>query len=187
MENAKQLIKLENIKKNVDQKIQQVKNKILLDNSHQRQKENNHKKKIARTFLSSKIFKLVGNNSFSMYELFTIAGLIILNDLQKYDSATLVASYNQIIDKAIKDGDYKSELAQIGKERYIEDRTIEKDIEPALQLIHAILIEAKLLIEKLDLDKLKEEGNKYFIARRNIQVQKKIDKALQNIYKEKRF
>jgi uncharacterized protein Veg len=183
MKNTKQLIKLENIKKNVDLKIQQLKNKISLDNSHQRQKENNHKKKLARTFLSSKIFKLVGNNSFSMYELFTIAGLIILNDLQKYDSATLVASYNQIISKAIKDGDYKSELAQIGKERYIEDRTIEKDIEPILQLIHAILIASKTLIENSDLDKLKEEGNKYFIARRNMKVQNQLNQFLKNIRK----
>ena len=183
MKNTKQLIKLENIKKNVDLKIQQIKNKILLDNSHQRQKENNHKKKLARTFLSSKIFKLVGNNSFSMYELFTIAGLILLNDLQKYDSATLVASYNQIISKAIKDDDYKSELAQIGKERYVEDRTIKKDIEPILQHIHAILIAAKTLIENSDLEKLKEEGNKYFIARRNIKVQNQLNNFLKNIRK----
>jgi hypothetical protein len=35
--------------------------------------------------------------------------------------------------------------------------------------------------------KLKEQGNKYFIARRNIQVQKKIDKALQNITKANEF
>ena len=96
-----------------------------------------------------------------------------------------MASYNKVIEKTIADENYKSDLIDLGKDKYIENRKIKKDIKPTLQLIHAILIESKSLIEKYDLDKLKEEGNKYFIVRKNIQVQKKMDKALQNIYKEK--
>jgi hypothetical protein len=185
MKNIDKLTKLENNKSNVDLKIERLKNKISLEKARLRKKSDNQKKKHARILLSSKLFELVGKNSFSIYEIFTIGGLIILNDLQKHDSATLVASYNQIIEKAIKDKDYKIILMELGKDKYIEDRKIKKDIEPILQLIHAILFETTLLLDKSDLGKLKEQGNKYFIARRNIQVQKKIDKALQNIYKGK--
>ena len=185
MKNVDRLIKLENNKSKVDLKIEQLKSKISLEKSRLRKKSDNQKKKHARILLSSKLFELVGKNSFSIYEIFTIGGLIVINDLQKYDSATLVASYNQIIEKAIKDKDYTSRLVELGKSKYIEDRKIKKDIEPILQLIHAILFETTLLLDKSDLIKLKEQGNKYFIARRNIQVQKKIDKALQSIYKSK--
>jgi len=185
MKNVDKLIKLENQKNNVDLKIERLKNKISLDKSRLRKQSDNQKNKHARILLSSKLFELVGKNSFSIYEIFTIGGLIVMNDLQKHDSAILVASYNQVIEKAIKDKVYNSRLVVLGKNKYIEDRKIKKDIEPTLQLIHALLIESKLLIEKSDLDQLKEDGNKYFIARRNIQVQKKIDKALQNIYKSK--
>ena len=185
MKNVDKLIKLENNKNNLDLKIERLKNKIALEKSRLRKKSDNQKKKHARILLSSKLFELVGKTSFSIYEIFTIGGLIVLNDLQKHDSATLVASYNQIIEKAIKNKDYKIILMGLGKDKYIEDRKIKKDIEPIFQLIHAILFETTLLLEKSDLTKLKEQGNKYFIARRNIQVQKKIDKALQNIYKVK--
>ena len=185
MKNVDRLIKLENNNRDLDIKIGQLKNKITLEKARQRKKSDNQKKKHARILLSSKLFELVGKNSFSIYEMFIIGGLIILNNLQKYDSATLVASYNQIIAKAIKDKDYKNRLIVLGKNKYIEDRKIKKDIEPILQLIHAILFESTLLLEKSDLTKLKEQGNKYFITRRNIQIQKKIDKALQNIYKSK--
>jgi hypothetical protein len=185
MKNVDRLIKLENNKSKVDIKIEQLKSKISLEKSRIRKKSDDQKKKHARILLSSKLFELVGKNSFSIYEIFTIGGLIVINDLQKYDSATLVASYNQIIEKAIKDKDYKRILMELGKDKYIEDRKIKKDIEPILQLIHAILFETTLLLDKSDLGKLKEQGNKYFIARRNIQVQKKINKALQNIYKGK--
>jgi hypothetical protein len=185
MKNVDKLINLENNKSNVDLKIERLKNKISLEKARLRKKSDNQKKKHARILLSSKLFELVGKTSFSIYEIFTIGGLIVLNGLQKYDSATLVASYNKIIEEAIKDKDYKSRLVELGKAKYIEDRKIQKDIEPILQLIHAILFETTLLLDKSDLIKLKEQGNKYFIARRNIQVQKKIDKALQNIYKGK--
>ena len=185
MKNVDRLIKLENNKSNVDLKIERLKNKIALEKSRLRKKSDNQKKKHARILLSSKIFELFGKSSFSIYEIFTIGGLIVLNDLQKYDSAILVASYNHIIEKAIKDKYYKSRLVELGKDQYIEDRKIKKDIEPVLKLINAILFETTLLLDKSDLAKLKEQGNKYFIARRNVQVQKKIDKALQNIYKYK--
>ena len=185
MQNAEKLIKLENRKKNIDLKIEQIKNRISLNNSQLRKKSDNQKKKYARILLSSNFFKLVSKTNFSIYEIFTIGGLIILNDLQKYDSATLLAGYNKIIKKAITNDNYKNNLVILGKDKYIEDRKIKKDIESTLQLIHAILIESKLLIEKSNLDKLKEEGNKYFTARRQINIQKKIDKALQNIYKGK--
>ena len=183
MKNSENLIKLESKKQDVDLKIEQLKNKISLENSRKRKKSDNQKKKHARILLSSKLFKLIGKTNFSMYEIFTIGGLIILNDLQKHDSATLVAVYNQIIENALKDEIYKSRLVELGKDKYIEDRKIKKDIEPILQLIHTILFETTLLLDKSDLGKLKEQGNKYFITRRNIQVQKKIDKVLQNIYK----
>lgn len=185
MKNVDKLIKLENNKSKIDLKIEQLKSKISLEKSRLIKKSDNQKKKHAMILLSSKLFELVGKNSFSIYEIFTIGGLIILNDLQKYNSATLVASYNQIIEKAIKDKYYKSRLVELGKSKYIEDSKIKKNIEPILQLIHAILFETTLLLDKSDLGKLKEKGNKYFITRRNIQVQKKIDKALQNIYKDK--
>jgi hypothetical protein len=183
MNNKDKLIKLKNKKDKLDLKIYQIENKIRLANSKKRKIQDDNKKKLARIFLSSKIFKLIDKVSFSIYETFTIGGLIILNDLQKYYSAILIASYNQIINKALSDNVYKSYLINLGKNKYIEDRKIQKDIQPILQLIHAILYETTLLLEKSDLEEFKETGNKYFIARRNIKIQNKIDKALKDIYK----
>ena len=176
-----QLEKLQNKNKIIKNKINQLENRLMLESNKQRHKENNRKKRLASTFLLSNIFKLIGQTCFSRYEMFTIAGLIILNKLDNYTSDILMISYNTIIRKAINDNKFKTELFNLGKEKYIEDRKIEKDIEGSLQLIYGILIHCSQFIESNDIEHLRTKGQLEFVQIKDIQRQKKIDEVLKKI------
>ena len=107
-----------------------------------------------------------------MYEIYTIGGLIILNELDSYKSTVLLASYNQVI-KLCFDTITKNIIHRQGNQSYIEDRKINKDIQDKLCLINGILIRAKRLIEDSDLEQLHQIGNSEFIKKRKAKIEHK--------------
>lgn len=135
-------------KDSLDNKINIIENRLRLKNAKQRNKINNKKKKLAKIFLSSNYKLIAGKHIFSMYEIYTIGGLIILNELDSSKSTVLLASYNQVV-KLCFDTMRKNIIYRQGKESYIEDRKINKDIQDKLCLINGILIKAKRLIDDL--------------------------------------
>ncbi len=79
-----------------------------------------------------------------MYEVYTIGGLVIMNELDKYKSSVLLASYNEIISKCYNSPKLKNSVSKLGQESYIEDRKIKKDIQEKLHFINGVLIKAKI-------------------------------------------
>ncbi|MBK2341711.1 hypothetical protein IBE33_09330 [Francisella philomiragia] len=177
------LIELENKKEKIEKRISRLKNRVSLENSQKRAKEDAYKKRLAATFLLSDIFSLVKRVSFSRYEMFTIAGLIIMNDLNKYTSDILMASYNFEIQKCIRSKDYENELLLLGKDQYLVDRKISKDINEILQLINGIMIKCKRLIENSNLEDLRTKGQIQFVKIKEKQRQKKIELILNQLKK----
>ena len=79
-------------KDSLDNKINIIENRLRLKNAKQRSKLNNKKKKLAKIFLSSNYKLIAGKHIFSMYEIYTIGGLIILNELDSYKSTVLLGA-----------------------------------------------------------------------------------------------
>ncbi|OIN85069.1 hypothetical protein [Francisella sp. TX07-6608] len=169
---ANKIENLNNKKINLDKKITVIENRLRLQNSKERNKLNNKKKSLAKIFLSSNFKLIAGNNTFSIYEIYTIGGLIIMHQLDKYKSTILLASYNQIV-KMCLDTITKNIIYNQGKQSYLHDRKINKDIHDKLCLINGILIRAKRLIEDSDLEYLHQIGNNEFIKLRKLKLDRK--------------
>ena len=108
-----------------------------------------------------------------MYEVYTIGGLAILNELESYKSSVLLASYNEIIHSFISCHTLQSVISNQGKENYSEDRKIKKDIEEKLYFINGVMLRAKEYILKSNIDRLHEIGNIQFIKMRKAKIEKK--------------
>ncbi len=173
--------KLEEKRKEIENKITIIENRISLENKKKRFKEDTFKRRVASTFLLSDIFKVIDKVKFSQYELFTIAGLIILNNLDKYTSDILMACYNAEIKKCLNNKKYELELYGLGKNRYIQDRKISKDIEEVLYLINGILIKCYELIENSNIEDLKIKGQIEFARIKEGQRKRKTDAILKKI------
>ena len=163
-----------NIKKQkVDEKINFIMIRSRLKIARDRNKINKKKKSLAKIFLASDYKDINNKYIFSMYEFYTIGGLIILNSLENYKSSILLAGYNEIIYKCINNPNLKHIIAAQGKENYIEDRKIKKDIEEKLYFINGVLIRTKEFILISNLDKLHNIGNSQFIKMRKYKIEKK--------------
>lgn len=169
---SKRIEKINNKKQIIDRKISIIENRFRTKAVKDINKLNNKKKKLAKIFLLSNYKLIAGRHIFSMYEIYTIGGLIILNELDSYKSTVLLASYNQVV-KLCFDTMRKNIIYRQGKESYIEDRKINKDIQDKLCLINGILIRAKRLIEDSDLEQLHQAGNSEFIKKRKAKIEHK--------------
>ena len=156
----------------IDKKIAIIENRLRLQNTKDRNKLNLKKKSLAKIFLSSNLKSIAGYNNFSMYEIYTIGGLIIMHKLDNYKSTVLLASYNQII-KMCLNTITKNIIYNQGKQSYIHDRKINKNIHNKLCLINGILIRSKRLIQDSDLETLHQIGNNQFIKIRKAKINKK--------------
>lgn len=170
---SKKLNELNTKKQNIDKKISIVENRSRLKVARERNKINQKKKSMAKIFLAS-LYRDVGDKYiFSMYEVYTIGGLVILNGLENYKSSVLLASYNEILHKCINTPLLTDIISSQGKESYSQDRKIEKDIEEKLYFINGVLIRAKEFILNSNLDRLHEIGNSQFIKMRKAKIDKK--------------
>lgn len=162
-------------KDNIDSRILRLTNQIRIENSRKRKKDEQLKRKLAKIFLSSKYKLLHKDVLFNAYEIFTLGGLIILNELQNYKSTILVAAYNIVCQKALDDKNYFAELKNNASLKYLEDRKIRKDIEEYLQIMYSIIIEAKKVIETSNITNLDFLGSRYFTQRKKNNIEKKLD------------
>ena len=171
---SKRIERLNNKKQSVDKKINILENRYKLKVTRERDKLNRKKKSLAKIFLASNYNDFDGKHIFSMYEVYTIGGLVIMNQLDKYKSSVLLASYNEIINKCYNSHELKNIISKLGKKSYIKDRKIKKDIQEKLHFINGILIKAKEFILDSNIDKLHELGNFQFIKMRKAKIEKKL-------------
>jgi hypothetical protein len=169
---SKKLNELNTKKQKIDKKISIVENRSRLKVARDRNKIKKKKKSLAKIFLASNYKEMDSKNIFSMYEVYTIGGLAILNKLENYKSSVLLASYNEIIHKCINNPTLKEIITNQGKENYSEDRKIKKDIEEKLYFINGVLIRAKEFILNSNLDRLHKIGNSQFIKMRKSKIKK---------------
>ena len=152
------------------QKINIIANRSRLKIARDKNKINKKKKSLAKIFLTSNYRDIDNKPLFSLYEVYTIGGLAILNGLENYNSSVLTASYNEIIHKCINNPTLKHIIVNQGKKNYSEDGEIKKDIREKLYLINGVLIRAKEFILKSNLDKLHNIGNSQFIKMRKSKI-----------------
>ncbi len=170
---SKRIERLNNKKQSVDKKINILENRSKLEVARERGKLNRKKKSLAKIFLASNYSDFDSKHIFSMYEVYTIGGLVIMNELDKYKSSVLLASYNEIITKCYNSPELKNIISKLGQESYIEDRKIKKDIQEKLHFINGVLIKAKEFILNSNIDKLHDIGNSQFIKMRKSKIEKK--------------
>jgi hypothetical protein len=156
----------------VDKKINQLENRITRKNSMVRNKLNNKKKRLAKIFLSSNYKSISKQTSFSMYEIYTIGGLIIMNGLDFYKSTVLLVAYNEIIKKC-QNTIFKNIITRQGKSSYLINKKIDKDIDDKMFLINGILLGACEFILNSDAEELHKKGNLQFIQIRTQKIEKK--------------
>jgi hypothetical protein len=176
--------KLNTKKQKIDKKISIVENRSRSKVARERNKINRKKKSMAKIFLASFYRDIGDKHIFSMYEVYIIGGLVILNELENYKSSVLLASYNEILHKCINTPLLTDIISNQGKESYSQDRKIEKDIEEKLYFINGVLIRAKEFILNSNLDRLHKIGNSQFIKMSKANIEKKqkhIIKYLKNI------
>ena len=152
------------------QKMNIIANRSSLKIARDRNKINRKKKSLAKVFLTSNYRDIDNKPIFSLYEVYTIGGLTILNGLENYNTSVLSASYNEIIHKCINNPTLKHIIVNQGKENYSKDGEIKKEIEEKLYLINGVLIRAKEFILKSNLDKLHNIGNSQFIKIRKSKI-----------------
>ena len=158
-------------RKNIEkQKMNIIANRSSLKIARDRNKINRKKKSLAKVFLTSNYRDIDNKPIFSLYEVYTIGGLTILNGLENYNTSVLSASYNEIIHKCINNPTLKHIIVNQGKENYSKDGEIKKEIEEKLYLINGVLIRAKEFILKSNLDKLHNIGNSQFIKIRKSKI-----------------
>ena len=170
---SEQLSKLNDKKQKIDTKIDIVENRSKLKVARERNKINHKKKSLAKIFLASSYRDIDSKHIFSMYEVYTIGGLAILNELENYKSSVLLASYNEIIHSCISCPTLQSVISNQGKENYTQDRKIKKNIEEKLYFINGVMLRAKEYILKSNIDRLHEIGNIQFIKMRKSKIEKK--------------
>ena len=90
---SKRIERLNNKKQSVDKKINILENRYKLKVTRERDKLNRKKKSLAKIFLASNYNDFDGKHIFSMYEVYTIGGLVIMNQLDKYKSSVLHTSH----------------------------------------------------------------------------------------------
>ena len=180
---SEQLSKLNNKKQKIDKKIDVVENRNRLKVARERNKMNRNKKSLAKIFLASGYRDIDSKHIFPMYEVYTIGGLAILNELDKYKSSVLLASYNEIIAKCYNSPELKNTISKLGQENYTQDRKIKKDIEEKLYFINGIMLRAKEYILKSNIDRLHEIGNIQFIKMRKAKIEKKHKKVIEYLKK----
>ena len=90
---SKRIERLNNKKQSLDKKINILENRYKLKVNRERDKLNRKKKSLAKIFLASNYNDFDGKHIFSMYEVYTIGGLVIMNQLDKYKSSVLHTSH----------------------------------------------------------------------------------------------
>ena len=180
MKESLSLDKLVAKKEKIDKRISILEHIAMLRSSKERGKESAKKKRLAKIFLSSNYKSVYTKNSFSMYEIYTIGGLAILNGLDKYKSTVQLASYNLIL-KQCHNTFFKNIIIRNGKNTYTVDRKIKKDIEERLHFVNGLFIRSMELIADSDIEELHTSGNFQFIKIRQNRIEDNHNKVINKL------